>query len=52
MHRFEKKNILSIKIYELKFYQDGDKWKHNLIPIEIIKNESERNVDLVIYKNL
>ena len=42
MHRFEKLNNLSIKIYELKFYQDGDKWKHNLIPIEISKNESDK----------
>ena len=42
MHRFEKLNNLSMNIYELNFYQDGDKWKHNLIPIEISKNESDR----------
>ena len=36
----------------LNFYQDGDKWKHNLIPIEINKNESDNVIDLLIYKNL
>ena len=51
MHRFEKLNNLSINIYELSFYQDGDKWKHNLIPIEISKNESDKVIDLLIYKN-
>ena len=35
----------------MNFYQDGDKWKHNLIPIEISKNESDRVVVLLIYKN-
>ena len=51
VHRFNELNNLSVKIYELNFYQDGDKWKHNLIPIEISKNESDRVVDLFIYKN-
>ena len=51
MHRFEKLNNLSINIYELNFYQDGDKWKHNLIPIEIRKNNSDRVIDLLIYKS-
>ena len=51
MHRFEKLNNFSNNIYELNFYHDGDKWRHNLIPIEISKNESDRVVDLLIYKN-
>ena len=51
MHKFEKLNNLSTKIYELNFYQDGDKWKPNLIPTEMSKNKSDRVVDLVIYKN-
>ena len=51
MHRFGKLNKLSINIYELNFYQDGDKWKHNLLPIEISKKESDRAVDLRIYKS-
>ena len=48
MHRFEKLYNLSINIYEISFYQDGDKWKHNLIPIEISKNESDKVIDLLI----
>ena len=51
MHRFEKLNSLSINTYEIIFHQDGDKWKHNLIPIEVSKNESNKIIDLLIYKN-
>ena len=51
VHRFNELNSLSVNIYELNFYQDGDKWKHNLIPIEISKNESDKVIDLLIYKN-
>ena len=51
VHRFNELNNLSVNIYELNFYQDGYKWKHNLIPIEISKNESDKVVDLLIYKN-
>ena len=51
MHIFEKLNNLSINTYELNFYQDGDRRKHNLIPIEISKNDSDKVFDLVINKN-
>ena len=51
VHRFNELNNLSVTINELNFYQDGDKWKHNLIPIEISKNESDNFVDILIYKN-
>ena len=51
VHRFNELNNLSVNIYELNFYLDGDKWKHNLIPIEISKNESDNVIDLLIYKN-
>ena len=51
VHKFEKLNNLSINIFELNFHQDKNKWKHNLIPIEISKNESDRVVDLLKYKN-
>ena len=51
VHRFNELNNLSVNIFELNFYQDGDKWKHNLIPKEISKNESNKVVDLIIYKN-
>ena len=52
MYKFEKLNNLSINIYELNFYQDDNKWKHKLIPIEISKNDSVNKViDSAIYKN-
>ena len=51
VHKFNELNNLSVNIYELNFYQDGDKWKHNLMPIETSKNESYKIVDLLIYKN-
>ena len=51
VHNFEKLNNLSINVFKLNFYQDGDKWKHKLIPIEISKNESDSVVDLLLYKN-
>ena len=51
VHRFNEINNLSVNVYELNFYQDGDKWNHNLIPIELSKNESDKVIDLLIYKN-
>ena len=51
IHKFNELNNLSVNEYELNFYQDGSKWKHNLIPIESSKNESDKVVDLLIYKN-
>ena len=45
VHKFNKLNNLSVNIFELNFYQDGDKWKHNLIPIEISKNDSDKVID-------
>ena len=51
VHRFNELNNLSINKFELKFYQDQNKWRHKLIPIEISKNNSHRVIDLAIYKN-
>ena len=51
VHKFEKLNNLSKNILELNFDQYKNKWKHNLIPFEISKNESDRVVDLLMYKN-
>ena len=52
VHEIEKLNNLSINIFELKFYRDQNKCKHNLIRAEFSKNdESDRVVDLLIYKN-
>ena len=45
VHKYEKLNNFSFNIFELSFYQDQNKRKHNLIPIEIIKNDSDRVVD-------
>ena len=51
VHKFEKLNNLSINIFELNFHQDQNKWKHNLIPFENNKNDSDKIIDLLIYKN-
>ena len=51
VQKFDKLNILSINIFELNFYQDQNKWRHQLIPIEVSKNDSDRVFDLIIYKN-
>ena len=51
VHKFNELNNLSINIFELNFYQGQNKWKHKFIPIETIKNISDRVIDLAIYKN-
>ena len=51
VHRFNGLNNISINIFELNVYRDQNKWRHKLIPIEISKNNSERVIDLAIYKN-
>ena len=35
----------------MKCYQDGNKRKHILIPIEISKTDSDKVIDLKLYKN-
>ena len=51
IHRFNELNNLSVNILELNFYQDQKIWKHKFIPIESSKNNSDRVIDLAIYKN-
>ena len=51
VHRFDELNILSINIFELKFYQDQNEWRHKSIPTEVSKSESDRVIDLLIYKD-
>ena len=51
VHKFNELNNLSVNIFELNFYQDQNQWKHKLIPVEISKNDSDRVIDLAIYKN-
>ena len=51
VHKFNELNNLSVNIFELNFYQYQNKWRHKLIPIEVSKNDSDRVIDLAIYKN-
>ena len=51
VHKFNKINNLSVNIFELVLYQEQNQWKHKIIPIEISKNNSDRVIDLAIYKN-
>ena len=51
VHKLNELNNLSFNIFELNFYQDQNQWKHKLIPIEVSKNDSDRVIDLAIYKN-
>ena len=51
VHKFNELNNLSVNIFEINFYQDQNKWRHKLIPIEISKNDSDRIIHLAIYKN-
>ena len=46
VHEFEKITNVSINIFEWNFYQDQNEWKHNLIPIEISKNISDKSIDI------
>ena len=51
VHRFNELNNLSFNIFELNFYQGQSKWRHKLIPIEVSIKNSDRVIDLAIYKN-
>ena len=51
VHSFNELKNLPIKIFEVNFYQDQYKWRHKIIPIEFSKNNSDRVIDLGIYKN-
>ena len=37
IHKFFELNNLSVNFFELIFYQDQNKWRHKLIPIELVK---------------
>ena len=51
VHKFEQINNLSINIFEVNFHQDQNNWRQNLIHIEVSKNDSDRVIDSIIYKN-
>ena len=50
VYKFEKIKTFSSKIYDLGFCEDK-KWKQELMPIAVSKNDSDRVVDLLIHKN-
>ena len=50
VHKFVKLNNLSTNTFKLIFYQDQNKWRHKLVPIEVSKNESGKVFDIIIYK--
>ena len=37
VHKFNELNNLSVIVFELNFYQDGDKWKYNLTLSKLAK---------------
>ena len=51
VHKLENLNNLSINIFELNFYQDQNEWRDKLIPTKASKNDSDRVVHPLIYKN-
>ena len=51
VHKFNELNNLSVNNFELNFHHDQNQWKHKLIPIDVSKNDSDRVIDLAIYKN-
>ena len=51
VHKLNELNKLPISIFELNFYQDQNKWRHKLIPVEVSENDFDRIIDLAIYKN-
>ena len=44
VYKVEKLNKLSFNLNELNFYQDDNKWKHKLIPLEISKKDYVKRV--------
>ena len=46
-----KKDSFSLTILELKFQKERSEWKLKLIPIEIIKIDSEKFIYRLLYKN-
>ena len=51
VHKIIELNNLSVNVFELNIYQDQKKWRHKILPIEVSKNNSDRVIDLAIYKN-
>ena len=49
VHKVNELNNLSVNIFILNFYPGQNKRRHNIIPIEISRNNSDRVIDLAIY---
>ena len=50
-YKFEKLNNLSVNLFELSFYQEGEEWKQESLTIEISEIDWDRIFHLVINKN-
>ena len=51
VHKFSELINLSINIFELNFHQKQNNWRHKIVPIEVSKNDSDRVIDLAIYRD-
>ena len=51
VHKVKEIINLSVNLFQLNNCQDQNKWRHKQIPIEVSKNDSERVIDLLTYKN-
>ena len=51
VQKTEKLINLSSNIFELNLYEDQNKRKHFLVPIETSKNDSDKVIDNLLYKN-
>ena len=51
VQKFKKVSILFINTFELNRYLDQIEGKHKLFPIEVSRNETDRLVDLKIYRS-
>ena len=49
VHAYKKLNNLSKNMFKINFYQDGGKWKHDLILIESSKNEPDKVIEFLKY---
>ena len=50
VQKIEKLNNLSINLFDSNFFRGENRWEQNLIPIDVSENESDIDVDLLLYK--
>ena len=50
VHNYDKLNKLSKNIFEKSFYRDQNDWQHKSIFIDFSEKNSDKVIDLVIYK--